>query len=76
MLEQRNSVTLERRKVIFSACSRAVRGLLTISLRRIQNLAHFGRVGVGNVSPVTIFGMFADFGARYLGKARSQIGTI
>jgi hypothetical protein len=54
---------------MFSAFCRAVRPLLTISLRRIQNLARFGRLGVGNVSPVTIFGIFADFGATFLDEA-------
>ena len=63
-------MTLDRRKVMFSAFSRAVRPLLKISLRRIQNLYAFGRLGLGNVSPVTIFGIFADLGATYLGEAR------
>jgi len=62
-------VTLDHRKVRFSAFSRAVRPLLMISLRRLQNLQPFGRFGFGNVSPVTIFGIFAHFGATYLGKA-------
>jgi hypothetical protein len=70
ILELHNSVTLDRRKVMFSAFSRAVRPLLTISLRRIQNLQPFGRLGFGKVNPVTIFEIFADFGATYLGEAR------
>ena len=70
MLEQRNSVTLDLRTVMFSAFSRAVLRLLMLSLQRIQNLSRFGCLGVGNVSPVTIFGSFADFGATYLGKVR------
>ena len=45
-------------------------------LRRIQNLLRFGRFGVGNVSPVTIFGIFADVGATYLGKARAQKSAV
>ena len=53
--KQRISVTLDRRKELFSALCRAVLSLLMILLRRIQNLASFGRSGVGNVSPVTIF---------------------
>ena len=62
-LQQRISVTFNRRKVLFSAFCRAVLPPLMTSLRRIQNLSRFGRLGVGNVSPVTIFGMFADVGA-------------
>ena len=50
-------MTVDRRKVPFSAFCRAVLPLLMIALRRIQNLARFGRLGVGNVSPVTIFGI-------------------
>jgi hypothetical protein len=46
---------LERRKVLICAFCRAVLPLLMICLRRIQNLLRFGRSGVGNVSPVTIF---------------------
>ena len=56
-LQQRVSVTLDRRKVLFSAFCRSVPPLLMTSLRRIQNLSRFGRLGVGNVSPVTIFGI-------------------
>jgi len=55
---------------MFSALGRAVQPLLMISLRRIQHLARFGRLGVRNVSPVTILGIFTDFGATYLGNAR------
>jgi hypothetical protein len=62
-LQQRISVTLNRRKALFSAFCRAVLPLLMILLRRIQNLARFGASGVGNVSPVTIFGIFVDVGA-------------
>ena len=47
-----------------------------VSLRRIQNLSRFGHFGVGNVSPVTIFGIFADFAATYLVKARPQKGVV
>ena len=69
-------VTLDHRKVWFSAFSRAVRPLLMISLRRIQNLQPFGGLGVGNVSPVTIVGIFAHIGATYLGNARPQKGAV
>jgi hypothetical protein len=78
ILEPSNSVTLDRRKVMFSAFSRVVRPLptlfsafcrailplLTTSLRRIQNLSRFGRLGVGNVSPLTIDGIFTEVSAR------------
>jgi hypothetical protein len=50
-----NSVKLDRKKVMFSAFCRAILPLFMTSLWRIQNLASFGRSGVGNVSPVTIF---------------------
>ena len=62
-LQQRISATFNRRKVLFSAFCRAVLSLLMILLRRIQNLSRFGRLGVGNVSPVTILGIFAEVGA-------------
>ena len=45
---------------LFSAFCRALLPLLMTPLRRIQNLASFGRLGAGNVSPVTIFGLLAD----------------
>jgi hypothetical protein len=61
---------------MFSALGRAIQSLLMTSLRHIQNLARFGRLGVGNVSPVTIFEIFADVGAKYLGNARSQKGDV
>ena len=63
-------------RFIFSALGRAVQPLLMILLRRIQNIACFGRLGVGNVSPVTIFGIFADFGATYLCEAGAQKGEV
>jgi hypothetical protein len=75
-LQHRISVKLDRRKVQFSAFCSAVLSLRMISLRRIQNLPRFGRLGVGNVSPVTICGMFANFGAKYLGKARPSKGIV
>ena len=40
---------------MFSALGRAIRLLLMTSLRLIQNLSRFGRLGVGNVSHVTMF---------------------
>ena len=76
ILHQRILVTLDRRKVLFSAFCRAVLPLLMISLRRIQNLSRFGRFGVSNVSPVTIFGILAEFAARYLVNARPQKGAV
>jgi hypothetical protein len=75
-LQQRISATLNRRKVMFSSFCRAVLPLFMLSLRRIQNLARFGRSGVGNVSPVTIFGIFAEVGATCLGNARPYKGAV
>ena len=59
-MEQRFSVRLDRRKASFSAFGRAVRPLLMMLLRRIQNLSPFGRWGVRNVSPVKIFGILRN----------------
>ena len=53
-LQQRISVRLDRRMAMFSALGRAIQFLLMTLLHHIQNLARFGCLGVGNVSPVTI----------------------
>ena len=59
-MEQRISVRLDRRKAMFCAFSRAVRPLLKMLLRRIQNVSPFGRWGVRNVSPARIFGILRN----------------